>query len=139
MKKNKRLLLLANKAVEASFEKGLPAGRQGKINGKKALNFVKVFKSLPRYQAIFTLSEFLKGIKRELSKRTLEVETATDLSRPELERMRAALKSRYTIYDIRYTKNPSLLGGVKVKIGDNVFDGSVREKINQVKEIIIRG
>lgn len=132
MKKNKRLLLLAQKAVLASFEKD-------KLNEKKVRSFTKAFSALPRYQAILSLSEFLKGIKRELSKRTLLVEATIPLSKPEVLKIKKSFHSKFSILNSIFILNPSLLGGIKVKIGDNVFDGSIKEKINEVKEIIVRG
>lgn len=129
MKRDKRLLNLVHKAIEASFE-------HGRINEKKVKEFLKTLKLLPRYFAIFALSEYLKGIKRELAKTTLEVEAAIPLTKAQLLKVTQSLSSTYYILQTTYALNLSLLGGVKIKIGDTVYDGSLKERIGEVKEAI---
>ena len=33
---------------------------------------------------------------------------------------------------------PSIIGGIKVRIGDRLFDGTVKSKLNKLKENLLR-
>lgn len=126
MKKNKRLLNLVNQAVVASFVKG-------KLSKHKFDAFLSSFKKLPSTDSIFALTEYKKGIKRELSKGTLEVESSVKLSTVDL----AKLKKRFKIYDLRFKINKDLLGGLRLRLGDTVYDDSVNSKIEKLKEVVV--
>ena len=66
-----------------------------------------------------------------------EVRTAIPLDADLQERLAAALSSatdkRVTV---KAVVDPSVLGGVVARIGDTVFDGSVRHRLDQLKEAI---
>jgi F-type H+-transporting ATPase subunit delta len=128
MKLNKQLKKQIDLAVKASFN-------NGKLNEKKALEFLKLFKQLP--EAIQALSLYKKGLERELNKTTLVVESATPLSQGEIKKISDKMKSLYTIYSIHHTINPGLLGGLRVKIGDEILDDSLEAKIKEIRSAII--
>ncbi|MBI2017881.1 F0F1 ATP synthase subunit delta [Candidatus Daviesbacteria bacterium] len=109
----------------------------GRINEKKVTSVIKNLKSLPRSQAIFAISEFLKTLKKQMSKTTLIVESSLPLSKLQLNSIAKKLKSDYIISDVKNTLNPKLLGGFRVKIGDMVSDFSLQNRILQLKEAII--
>ena len=129
MKKDKKVKQLVKKCVDQVFLKG-------KFDQKKAEEFVKVFKKLPKLEAIHLLEEFKKQVKRKLSEGTIVVESATELGKVELGEVKKRFDKRFKIYDLRFKKNTELLGGIKVKVGDFVFDDSVNTKINEVGEAI---
>lgn len=130
MKKNKLLLNLVRKAVHVSF-------KDGKLQEKKINSFIRGFKKLDTSDAIFALSEYVRGLKRELNKRTLEVEAAAPLSGKEMERVQRALHSTFHILHSTFKLNASLLGGIRLKIGDVILDSSISSKVDQVKKAII--
>lgn len=127
--KNKHLRKLVLEAFKASFD-------GGGLSDVKIAKHIKLFKSLSTSQAIFALTEYGKLLKRETAKHTLIVESVMDLNKAELEKIKESFSGRYTINDTRFTKVSSLLGGIRVKIADTVFDDSVQAKIGQVKEAI---
>ena len=127
MKISKQLKKQIDLAVRASF-------KDSKLDEKKALEFTKLFKQLP--ESVLALSAYLKGIKRELGKTTLTIESSVELSSSEVKEIADKLKKQYTIYNIQHTTNPSLLGGLRVKIGDMVLDDSVEAKIKEIRSAI---
>lgn len=63
-----------------------------------------------------------------------EVVSASPLAEPQLDRLRAVLarrSGRDVAVEVRL--DPSLLGGVVAKVGDLVFDGSLRTQLRQLR------
>jgi F-type H+-transporting ATPase subunit delta len=81
------------------------------------------------------LSHLHRLVKLELDRRTARVESVAPLA-PELE---ADLKTRLgRIYgpglEFSFTQNPALLGGLRIKVGCDVYDGSVRARLDALAE-----
>jgi F-type H+-transporting ATPase subunit delta len=64
-----------------------------------------------------------------------EVRSATPLDGPQIERLAQAL-SRATgkQVEVKVVVDPTLLGGIVATIGDTVIDGTVRHRLEQLKE-----
>lgn len=129
MKANKLLVKIANQAVEASFVKG-------SLDQKKVTSFLTQFKKLDHAQAIVVFKTFHKGLKRKLSEQTLVIESASPLSTTEINQIKSRFSKDFSLSSVESQVTPSLLGGVKVKIGDNVFDLSVSKRIEQLRGVI---
>ncbi|MCS7149844.1 MAG: ATP synthase F1 subunit delta [Caldimicrobium sp.] len=69
-----------------------------------------------------------------------EVVTAYELSEEEKKSLEEALKEvlKKEVY-LKAKVDPSILGGVKVKIGDYIWDGTLKTQLEKFKEIIKRG
>lgn len=76
-----------------------------------------------------------KGIARA------DVLSATALSKDAIEEIKARLKEitgkKEVVLNIK--EDPSLIGGIVAKIGDVVYDGSIRTQLNVLKERLKRG
>ncbi|MEI2640103.1 MAG: ATP synthase F1 subunit delta [Microthrixaceae bacterium] len=72
---------------------------------------------------------------RVTGKQVAEVRTAVALTEDQIARLAEALKSR-TNQDItvRNIVDPKVMGGVVTQIGDSVLDGSVRTRLNRVRD-----
>jgi F-type H+-transporting ATPase subunit delta len=94
----------------------------------------EVIKVKPRgYQAI--LAHFQRLLKLDEDRRTARVESATALT-PDLQNsLKASLEKRYG-QGLRFIfqENAALLGGLRVQVGSDVFDGSVRAKLSELNE-----
>jgi F-type H+-transporting ATPase subunit delta len=80
------------------------------------------------------LADELKGIARA------SLVSATELSGDTVEKIRAAL-SRKTKRDIilEVEQDPALIGGIVTKIGDLVWDGSIKTQLSNMRETLKRG
>lgn len=125
----KQLIKLTNKAVEASLS-------HGRIDSAKVTKFVKHFKALPLHEGIFALKIYAKGLKRISDSHTLFVYTPMKVEAVTLNKFKSQLKKDHTIENTEQIIDSSLLGGVMLKIGDTVYDNSLRSKIEQVKGAI---
>ncbi len=64
-----------------------------------------------------------------------EVRSAVPLTDAQLAELARALKARTNIdVTIRNVVDPTVMGGVVTQIGDSVLDGSVRTRLNQLRE-----
>ena len=89
----------------------------------------QVIATKPRgYFAI--LSHFVRLLKLDLDRRTARVESAVPLGEPQQASIRSNLAHRYGEGLIfAFTQNPRLIGGLRVQIGSDVFDGSVEARL----------
>ncbi len=94
----------------------------------------RVLAAKPRsYLAI--LSHFHRLVKLDLDRRTARVESAAPLP-PEVQ---ANLQARLTrVYgsglQISFAQKPALIGGMRVKVGSDVYDGSVQARLAALQE-----
>jgi F-type H+-transporting ATPase subunit delta len=81
------------------------------------------------------LSHFQRLVKLELERRTAKVETAVPLA-PDLQGSVEASLSR--VYgaglNISFSQNPSLIGGMRIKVGSDVYDGSIQARLAALQE-----
>jgi len=69
-----------------------------------------------------------------------QVYAASPLAAPQLERLRRALKARTQCdVQLRVSIDPTLLGGVVAKVGDLIFDGSLRTQLVQLRANLMKG
>jgi F-type H+-transporting ATPase subunit delta len=65
-----------------------------------------------------------------------EVRSAVPLTEEQLARLSDALKARTEReITVKNVVDPSVMGGVVTRIGDSVLDGSVRTRLNQLRDI----
>ncbi len=94
----------------------------------------QVLAAKPRgYAAI--LSHFQRLLKLDDAKRQAKIETAAPLT-PEIESdLKSTLEKRYGKgLHFTFAQNPALLGGMRVQVGSDVYDGSVRARLSELEE-----
>jgi F-type H+-transporting ATPase subunit delta len=74
-------------------------------------------------------------VRLELESRHVTVESATELAAAERERVRQGLQEKYGSHlTFEFRQNPALLGGMRVRVGSDVFDGSVKGRLDRLAE-----
>jgi F-type H+-transporting ATPase subunit delta len=69
-----------------------------------------------------------------------EVRSAVSLDEKQRDELAAALsKATGKNVEVRNVVDPSVIGGVVAKVGDTVIDGSVKRRLDQLKEQVRRG
>ena len=93
----------------------------------------QVIASKPRgYVAI--LSHFQRLVKLDLDQRTTRVESPVPLTEPQQGAIKSNLARRYAgdlIFD--FVQNAELIGGLRVQVGSDVFDGSVQARLAELE------
>ena len=129
MKVNRTLQKLINKAVQNSFN-------DSGVKSEVVKKYITAFKKLNLSESIQALTLYSRGLKRILEEHTLFIESAGEMTKQQLDGVKSLFSKNYKLYTINSQFNPSLLGGLKVKIGDSISDYSIKGKIKQVKEVI---
>ena len=125
----KQLHKIVDKCVAVSL-------KEGKILPAKVKQCIKLLKQLSREEAIISLKLYQHDLQRALDQSTLTIQSAVKLSALTVQAITDAVAKHYKINQITTILNPSLLGGLRLKIGDIVIDDSVSAKIDQIKERI---
>jgi F-type H+-transporting ATPase subunit delta len=109
----------------------------GKLDQRKVDQLVQsVLREKPRhYEEV--LQDYQRLLRLEVEKRHAVVESATTLNSNLSNLVITKLKARYgNDLTIEFKTNSSLLGGLRVKLGDDVWDGSVRNRLRTLQEQI---
>jgi F-type H+-transporting ATPase subunit delta len=114
------------------FQSAIKNGVLDEARMRQAINAIATQK--PRgYVAI--LSHMQRLVKLELERRNAKVESATALTAQEQSEIQANLTRRYGQgLNFVFAQNPALIGGLRIKVGSDVYDGSVQGRLNALKE-----
>jgi F-type H+-transporting ATPase subunit delta len=104
-------------------------------------NFLKLLIDKSRIGAISEISEYYSKLTDEISNITrAEIFTAKPLQKDALSNLEKALSSLVSKeVKTEVKEDKALIGGLLVKIGDLVLDGSVRAQLEGLKESLKRG
>ena len=101
-------------------------------------NFLSLLAENKRFAVLPAIAEQFK-LRRAVQekKTTVEVISAVELTAEQQQRLVQALTKRLNLaVTLNCTIDPSLLGGVVVRVGDKVIDGSVRGKLHRLIDFI---
>ena len=74
-------------------------------------------------------------VKLELSRRSVTVENAVETSPAQAESIRASLAKEYGAgLKIQYSVNPGLIGGMRIQVGSDLYDGSVKTRLEKLEQ-----
>jgi F-type H+-transporting ATPase subunit delta len=81
------------------------------------------------------LSDFRRLVRLDRDRHTAVVESARRLADDDRDIIRTDLARRYgSGLEMSFTENPDLIGGVCIKAGGDVYDGSVRARLAAIEE-----
>jgi F-type H+-transporting ATPase subunit delta len=108
--------------------------------GATTSNFLRV---VARNRRLFAAEDIIKSFRQQLAQHrgeiAAEVQSAFPLNDEQLAALKEKLKSSYG-KDVRLNAkvDPSLLGGLVVKVGSRMFDSSLRTKLSNLK-VVLKG
>ncbi len=103
-------------------------------NAKLRTVFTTLVEKKPRdYQAI--LAALHKLTRLDVEKRKVSIESAVELDQATRQRVFSDLALKYgNDLDVQYFINPALLGGLKIRVGNDVLDGSVQGRLDRLSK-----
>ena len=126
MKLSKEARKLSKQLLRESFTGGaLDATKVGDVTDT-------VIRAKPR-QYIGVLKEFSRLIRLETARRHAIIESAADLEAAEKTAIINTIRSKYGA-DVtsEFKTNPALIGGLRIQVGSDVVDASVRSRLDRL-------
>ena len=110
---------------------------EGRLHGSRVKNVVKLLAEKKPRHYLATISAFQRLVRLEVEKRTATVESVAPLSAELQGQLRSDLQKKYGAdLTCEFSINPELIGGLRVKVGSHVWDGSVRAKLQALGDSI---
>jgi F-type H+-transporting ATPase subunit delta len=128
MKINKEIRQLSREMLRASFTDGqLDPGRitslVDSLIARKPRHYIEVLKNYSRL------------LRLELEKRQARIETASEVDSASTPELVANLKKKYgSDLTTEFVVNPELLGGMRIRVGSDVWDGTVRNRLERLQQ-----
>lgn len=126
--------LVSNPSATTAQLEGLMLALTGAKAGSAQANLVCLLVENKRLLQLPQISEQYEALRAEAEQSVdVVVTSAFDLSAAQQDKIAVALKNRFR-RDIRLSCeiNPSLLGGVVIRAGDKVIDGSARTRLGEM-------
>ena len=125
---NKEVRQLSRQLLRSSFTDGqLDSGRV------HALVKSLIEKKPRNYLAV--LDNYKRLLRLEVEKRTVTIESATELAPDAGRQIVDNLKRRYGMdLTTNFVVNPELLGGMRIRVGSDVWDSSVRNRLQRLAQ-----
>jgi F-type H+-transporting ATPase subunit delta len=122
----------AQREARQLFRACLPNGVLDEARVRQAVNLLVETK--PRaYGQILTRLHRL--VKLEVARRTARVENAVETTPAQKAGIQASLERRYGPgLEITYGTNPALIGGVRIQVGSDLYDGSVKARLESLEQ-----
>lgn len=128
MKVNKESRRLARELIRASFT-------DGQLDSGRVATLVKSLTDKKPRNYLNALGEYQRLLRLEVEKRTATIESASALSPEVASTTVDSLKSKYgPDLTTKFVVNPELLGGMRIRVGSDVWDSSVRNRLQRLQQ-----
>ena len=81
------------------------------------------------------LERLQRLVKLEIARRTVCVENAVETTPAQMAEIKASLERKYgTGLNINYGVTPALIGGLRIQVGSDLYDGSVKTRLEKLEQ-----
>jgi F-type H+-transporting ATPase subunit delta len=102
----------------------------GELDVDRARDVAAWIAASQRRGALPLLTDFQRLVRLNVDRHTAIVETAAPLAASLREDIAAGLTHRYgPSLEISFDGNPTLIGGIVIRVGSDVYDGSLRTRL----------
>lgn len=103
---------------------------KGSLDEKRAQQVVQQLAEHRPRGCLATLSCFRRLVEQHVARRTAVVQSATSLPADLRQGIEAGLAHHYGPgLTVSFSENPKLIAGMRIQVGSDVFDGSVRARL----------
>ena len=128
MKINKEIRQLAREMLRASFT-------DGQLDGGKIASLVQSLITKRPRRVMDVLQYYKRLLRLEIEKRHARIESATHLDPEAAVDIVERLKRKYGgDLTTEFAVDPTLLGGVRVRVGSDVWDGTLRNRLERLQQ-----
>ncbi len=115
--------MLRASSTDGQLDRGRIASVVDSVLTKKPRNYVKI------------LEYYKRLLRLEAEKRHARIETATALDAQAASKLSLNLARRYgNDLTTEFVVNPALLGGMRIRVGSDVWDSSVRNRLERLQQ-----
>lgn len=127
MKINKETRQLSKQLLRSSYT-------DGQLDRSRIASLVhSLIEKKPR-NYIGVLDAYKRLLRLEVEKRTATIESASELSPEAARELVENLKQKYGAdLSANFIVNPDLLGGMRIRVGSDVWDSSVRNRLQRLQ------
>ena len=128
MKVNKEIRQLSKEMLRASFTDGqLDRGKIGSL-------VQSLITKRPRHY-VDILQRYKRLLRLEIEKRQARIESATQLAPEAAVKIVDRLKKKFGAdLTSEFVVDPTLLGGIRVRVGSDVWDGTLRNRLERLQQ-----
>lgn len=128
MKINKEIRQLSREMLRASFtDDKLDRGKIGSL-------VQSLTEKRPRHY-VDILQHYKRLLRLEIEKRHAKIESAIQLAPEAAVNITDRLKKKYgNDLTTEFAVDPALLGGVRIRVGSDVWDGTVRSRLRRLEQ-----
>jgi len=128
MKINKETRQLSRQLLRSSFS-------DGQLDRAKVSQMVKLLIEQKPRNYIKALDAYKRLLRLEVEKRSATIETATELAPDAAAQLTQNLKRKYGVdLTTQFVVVPELLGGMRIRVGSDVWDSSVRNRLQRLQQ-----
>ena len=130
MNRDQKITKLAKKLVELSKDSGV-------VTESKVAEVLAGFQQVQHRHHLTVLKTFLNYLRREVALQTAVVSTPTKLSDDALKAIEVQFSKLYNRPVSAVTQtDTNLIAGVRVRVGDDVYDASVAGRLQRLAESV---
>ena len=127
MKINREIRQLSREMLRASFT-------DGQLDPGRISSLVDSLIARKPRQYIDILKNYRRLLRLELEKRQAKIETANEMDSATSSELVSNLKKKYgSDLTTEVVVNPELLGGMRIRVGSDVWDGTVRNRLERLQ------
>jgi F-type H+-transporting ATPase subunit delta len=107
----------------------------GVLDEARARQTVNLLAELQPRGYVEILSRLHRLVQLDVAKRTVHIDSAVDLSPAQKTAIEARLSARYgNALEIFYATQPALIGGLRVQVGSDLYDGTVKTRLDNLQQ-----
>ena len=102
----------------------------GVLNEQRTRQVARALASSRHRGSLRVLSDFQRLVRLEHGRHTAVVESATPLAENLRQKIHTRLSRTYgESLEMSFGENPALIGGIRIRVGSDVYDGSIRARL----------
>ena len=106
----------------------------GRLDAARVEQVARRIAESKRRGTLAVLSGLHRLVRLERDRHTARVESAKPLTDDVRRNVQESLQRRYgSALDTAFAENPELIGGMRIKVGSDVYDGSVRARLKALE------
>ena len=107
----------------------------GSLDESRVRQAVAMLAELKPRGYVEILARLHRLVKLDVARRTAWVESAVETTPERMASIKASLEKRYGAgLDINYLVNPALIGGLRLQVGSDLYDGSVKTRLEKLQQ-----